>query len=121
MQCALQFYPKYLLNFVSLTYKKSLFIQDLLSSKLKDYFNTDWKTVFGHDKNMPLISSCMMPPIDDARYESIESYKELRESLEENLRELKTQPGTFGMDLVSWMSCNVTPFLFFFLFQSNIC
>lgn len=61
-----------------------------------------------------------MPPIDDARYESIESYKELRESLEENLRELKTQPGTFGMDLVLWMSCNVTPFLFLFLFQSNI-
>lgn len=42
----------------------------------------------------------MMPPIDDARYESIESYKELRESLEENLRELKTQPGSFGMNLV---------------------
>jgi hypothetical protein len=27
----------------------------------------------------------MMPPIDDARYEFIDSYKELRESLEENL------------------------------------
>lgn len=99
--------------------KKSLFIQDLLSSKLKDYFNTDWKTVFGHDKNMPLISSCMMPPIDDARYESIESYKELRESLEENLRELKTQPGTFGMDLVFVDVLQCYP-LFLFHFQSNI-
>jgi hypothetical protein len=42
----------------------------------------------------------MMPPIEEARYESILSYKELRESLEENLRECKTQPGSFGMDLV---------------------
>lgn len=72
----------------------------MLNSKLKDFFNTDWKTIFGGDNVMPLISSCMMPPIDDARYESIDSYKELRESLEENLRELLTQPGTFGMNLV---------------------
>jgi hypothetical protein len=56
--------------------------------------------VFGNDKAMPLITSCMMPPIEEARYESILSYKELRESLEENLRECKTQPGSFGMDLV---------------------
>ncbi len=56
--------------------------------------------MFGNDKAMPLISSCMMPPIEEARYESILSYKELRESLEENLRECKTQPGSFGMDLV---------------------
>nr|PNR35709.1 hypothetical protein PHYPA_021559 [Physcomitrium patens] len=75
-------------------------IKDMLNSKLKDFFNTDWKTIFGGDNVMPLISSCMMPPIDDARYESIDSYKELRESLEENLRELLTQPGTFGMNLV---------------------
>jgi hypothetical protein len=44
----------------------------------------------------------MMPPIDDARYEFIDSYKELRESLEENLKELQTQPGIFGMNLVKY-------------------
>jgi len=43
----------------------------------------------------------MMPPIDDARYESIDNYKELRESLQENLRELQTQPNTFCMNLVN--------------------
>ncbi|CAK9199554.1 unnamed protein product [Sphagnum troendelagicum] len=75
-------------------------LKDLLNTKLKDHFNTDWKAVFGNDKAMPLITSCMMPPIEEARYESILSYKELRESLEENLRECKTQPGSFGMDLV---------------------
>jgi hypothetical protein len=38
MQCALQFYPKYLLNFVSLTYKKITFHTGLIEFKTQRLF-----------------------------------------------------------------------------------
>ncbi|BFI30788.1 dynein axonemal heavy chain [Marchantia polymorpha subsp. ruderalis] len=73
---------------------------DLLNSKLKDNFNTDWKTVFGQDKFRPLITRCMEPGLDDAKYEQVPGFKELKEVLEDCLKECKNQPGIFGMDLV---------------------
>lgn len=48
----------------------------MLNLKLKDFFNIDWKIIFGGDNVMLLISSCMMLFIDDVCYEFIDSYKE---------------------------------------------
>ncbi|CAM6118761.1 unnamed protein product [Calypogeia fissa] len=73
---------------------------DLLNTKLKDVFNTDWKTVFGKDTVRPLITRVMEPGIEDAKYIQIEGFKELKEVLEECLKECKNQPGIFGMNLV---------------------
>nr|AML30862.1 axonemal inner arm dynein heavy chain 6 [Marsilea vestita] len=75
-----------------------LWLQELLDQKLKDMFNTEWKTLF-KDGELSIFTSCMQPGADGV-YEPIPSFKELREVLEENLRELSTQPGCFNMDLV---------------------
>ncbi|MCO5578649.1 hypothetical protein L7F22_032493 [Adiantum nelumboides] len=75
-----------------------VWLQELLDQKLKDLFNTEWKSLF-RDGELAVFTSCMQPGTEGV-YEPIPSFKELKDALEENLKELQSQPGVLSMDLV---------------------
>ncbi|KAI5057584.1 hypothetical protein GOP47_0027599 [Adiantum capillus-veneris] len=75
-----------------------VWLQEFLDQKLKDLFNTEWKSLF-RDGELSVFTSCMQPGTEGV-YEPIPSFKELKDALEENLKELQSQPGVLSMDLV---------------------
>ena len=67
---------------------------------MKDSFNTEWKSLF-RDGELSVFTSIMQSGTEGV-YEPIPSFKELKDTLEENLKELQSQPGVFAMDLVNF-------------------
>merc|ERR1719181_7097 len=76
---------------------------DLLSAKLKDFFETDWRGIMGDvddDEYGPMIVSFMEEGVEGVPYEEVTDFPKLKQRLEDKLEDYNLEPKLLSMSLV---------------------